>query len=107
MNSLSYRLTIIRNGEKASRPYIEISCTKHFQYKKNIFILNQLRQEGVIRGYSYISLQSKINKNINDKIINFKIIIFLKYDETGKSVLRIIQQVSTPGRRKYVSTHSL
>ena len=101
MYSLSNILTIIRNGERASRPYIEINCIKDFQYNKNISILNQLRQEGVIRGYSFIPTQSKKNKSF------FKIIIFLKYDETGKSVLRIVKQVSTPGRRKYVSTHSL
>ena len=101
MYTLSNILTTIRNGERASRPYIEINCIKDFQYNKNISILNQLRQEGVIRGYSFISTQSKKNKKF------FKMIIFLKYDETGKSVLRIVKQVSTPGRRKYVSTHSL
>lgn len=105
MFSLSNRLSIIRNGELATRPYIEIKCTKDIQYNKLFFILNQFRQEGIIRGYSFISIQStKINK-IN--IFSYKVIIFLKYDEQGKSVIRTIKQVSKPGRRKYVSTRSL
>ena len=105
MNSLSNILSIIRNGELASRPYIEINCTKEIQYNKLFFILNQLRQEGIIRGYSFISIQSTKVHKIN--IFSYKVIIFLKYDERGKSVIRTIKQVSTPGRRKYVSTRSL
>jgi len=97
MYSLANRLTTIRNGERASRPYIEIKCITNSQCNKYINILNQLRQEGIIRGYSIIPSKSKI----------INIIIFLKYDATGKSVLRIIKQVSTPGRRRYVSTNSL
>jgi hypothetical protein len=42
MYSLSNILTIIRNGERASRPYIEINCIKDFQYNKNISINNNM-----------------------------------------------------------------
>ena len=105
MYSLSNRLSIIRNGELASRPYIEIKCTKKIQYTKLFSILNQFRQEGIIRGYSFISLQSI--KVYNNNFFSYKVIIFLKYDENGKSIIRSLKQVSTPGRRKYVSTLSL
>jgi small subunit ribosomal protein S8 len=105
MFSLSNLLSIIRNGELASRPYIEIKCTKEIQYNKLFAILNQFRQEGIIRGYSFISIQTaKLNKN---NVLSYKLIIFLKYDERGKSVRRSVKQISTPGRLKYVSTHSL
>jgi len=105
MFSLSNILSIIRNGELATRPYIEIKCTKEIQYNKLFSILNQLRQEGIIRGYSFISTQP--TKFYKSNKFAYKVIIFLKYDEQGKSVRRTIKQVSTPGRRIYVSTRSL
>ena len=75
MFSLSNILSIIRNGELATRPYIEMKCTKEIQYNKLFSILNHLRQEGIIRGYSFISTQP--TKFYKSNKFAYKVIIFL------------------------------
>ena len=59
-------------------------------------ILTILRNNGVIRAFSY--LPSK-DKN--------KFVIYIKYDQIGNNVIRSIFNVSKPSRKLYVSSKAL
>ncbi len=54
-------------------------------------ILQILKEEGFIKDYK-----------IEGEKVKKELIIFLKYDEEGKSILTDVRRVSKPGRRIYV-----
>ena len=78
-------LTRIRNGQRTSKS--SIVCP-HSTLKMNV--LNVLKDEGYIRGYS----EREVRKGIRE------IVVELKYHE-GAPVIREIARISTPGRRVY------
>ncbi|MFQ5617758.1 MAG: 30S ribosomal protein S8 [Rhodospirillales bacterium] len=82
---LSDMLTRIRNGQRARKRSVTAPASK---LRSNV--LEVLKREGFIRGYSQYELRPGLNE--------FK--IELKYHE-GDPVIREINRVSTPGRRVY------
>jgi len=55
MNYFSNRITLIYNGERASRKSIVWKLPKGAQYKNLISVLTLLQDEGIIRGFSFTS----------------------------------------------------
>jgi small subunit ribosomal protein S8 len=78
-------LTRIRNGQRAKMSTVSSPASK---LRTNV--LEVLKREGYIRGYSTDEVQPGIS--------NLK--IELKYNE-GEPVIKQIDRVSTPGRRVY------
>ncbi|UUX48671.1 30S ribosomal protein S8 [Nisaea acidiphila] len=78
-------LTRIRNGQTAGKSVVVSPASK---LRSNV--LEVLKREGFIRGYS----SAEVRKGINELTIE------LKYYE-GEPVIREIQRVSRPGRRVY------
>jgi small subunit ribosomal protein S8 len=84
-------LTRIRNGQKAKKSTIVSPASK---LRTNV--LEVLKQEGYIRGYS----QEKISEGIEQLKIE------LKYYE-NQPVIRSVDRVSKPGRRVYAKIKDL
>lgn len=82
---LSDMLTRIRNGQSARKSSIIAPASK-----LRSGVLDVLKREGFIRGYSQYEIRPGLKE--------FK--IELKYHE-GDPVIREISRVSTPGRRVY------
>jgi small subunit ribosomal protein S8 len=80
-------LTRIRNGNMASKPYIDAPLSK---IKTEIARL--LKAEGYIKGYT-----------TSERTLR----IYLKYTEEGERVITKIQRVSKPGCREYRSKEDL
>ena len=84
-------LTRIRNGQRAQMPLV-ISPASKLRAR----VLDVLKREGYIRGYS----QRDLGNNLHELSIE------LKYYE-GEPVIREVKRVSKPGRRVYSSVHDL
>jgi small subunit ribosomal protein S8 len=82
---LSDMLTRIRNGQRARKSNVTAPASK-----LRSGVLEVLKREGFIRGYSQYELRPGLNE----------LKIELKYHE-GDPVIREINRVSTPGRRVY------
>ena len=78
-------LTRIRNGQRANLVTVKCPASK---LRSNV--LEVLKSEGYIRGYT----TEEVRKGINELTIE------LKYHE-GEAVIREIKRVSKPGRRVY------
>lgn len=78
-------LTRIRNGQQAHKNTIHTPASK-----LRVNVLEVLKREGYIRGYSPVEKSLGINE----------LSVELKYHE-GEPVIRDIRRVSTPGRRVY------
>lgn len=78
-------LTRIRNGQQARKSDITVPASK---LRENV--LEVLKREGFIRGYSRVNVRKGIDE----------IKVELKYFE-GRPVISEISRVSTPGRRVY------
>lgn len=96
MNLISKIITSIRNAKNAKLNYITYYINREERILNMLTILTILRNNGVIRAFSY--LPSK-NKN--------KFIIYIKYDQIGNNVIRSIFNVSKPSRKLYVSSKAL
>jgi ribosomal protein S8 len=96
MNLISKIITSIRNAKNAKLNYITYHINQEERILNIVTILTILRNNGVIRAFSY--LPSK-NKN--------KFVIYIKYDQTGNNVIRSIFNVSKPSRKLYVSSKAL
>ena len=83
-------LTRIRNSQMRGK-----STVRSPSSKLRAWVLDVLKAEGYIRGYSEVSENGKTELQIE-----------LKYYE-GASVIRKIDRVSKPGRRVYVSVKSI
>ncbi|BAI81213.1 30S ribosomal protein S8 [Deferribacter desulfuricans SSM1] len=88
---ISDMLTRIRNATMVKKEEVSIPYSK---LKESI--INILKEEGYIKNYRVLNEGTKKN-----------ILIFLKYDATGESVIRGLKRVSTPGRRVYVKSKNL
>jgi small subunit ribosomal protein S8 len=84
-------LTRIRNGQRARMSVVSSPASK---LRSNV--LEVLRREGYIRGFSEIEQRKGISE------INIE----LKYHE-GEPVIKEIKRVSTPGRRVYTKIADL
>jgi len=84
----------IRNAAKASLLYTVYPIPTGNPIKNIRSILNILRKNGMIRGFSFCPIAKKV-------------IIYLKYDETGKSHLNKLYFVSKPGRMVHISSNAL
>jgi small subunit ribosomal protein S8 len=84
-------LTRIRNGQRAAKGSVSSPASK-----LRTSVLEVLKREGYIRGYS----QRNVRPGIDELIIE------LKYHE-GQPVIREIQRVSKPGRRVYAKINDL
>ncbi len=109
MDFLSDMITSIRNGQQVGLREIVYNLPKNekniISDTKNSFlvqVLDILHREGFIRGFTFNNVISKEGFKSKNSVI-----IFLKYDAFGQKVIRSIIQVSTPGRRVYLSTKSL
>ena len=90
---LSDLLTRIRNGQRTSKSVVDSPSSK-----LRINVLDALKREGFIRGYSVEELQGKRDQS--------RVRIELKYYE-GEPVIREIHRVSKPGRRVYSKIREL
>jgi ribosomal protein S8 len=98
MHLLSNLLSSLRNA-KASRLSHIVFIQPQNAIPKVIFdILTLLRKNGIIRGFSCIEI------SISGKV---KFMIYLKYDESGKSVIDSLFLVSKPSRRIYMSSSAI
>ena len=84
-------LTRIRNGQRARMSVVSSPASK---LRSNV--LEVLKREGYIRGYS----ESEMRKGLHELRIE------LKYHE-GEPVIKEIKRVSTPGRRVYTKIKDL
>jgi len=85
-------LTHIRNAMMRNHENVESPCNR---LKKEI--AEVLKKEGFIHNFVTHS-----NERGHQRIT-----LQLKYDNHGKSVIRGIQRVSTPGLRRYVGYHNI
>ena len=90
---LSDLLTRIRNAQRTSKSVVESPSSK-----LRINVLDALKREGFIRGYSVEELEGKRDQ--------LRVRIELKYFE-GEPVIREIHRVSKPGRRVYSKIREL
>lgn len=84
-------LTRIRNGQKARKEVISCPASK-----LRVSVLDVLKREGYIRGYS----QNKDERGIAALEIE------LKYD-AGQAVIHMIERIDRPGRRVYSGSQAL
>ena len=84
-------LTRIRNGQSARKQVVNSPASK---LRSNV--LEVLKREGFIRGYSTDEVRSGVSE----------VKIELKYQE-GEPVIREIRRVSRPGRRVYAKIKDL
>jgi len=98
MRFLSNRLSHIRNGQFNKLPYIRYTLNNQFLIVNITKILIVLRKQGYIRGFAITEIPN---------IFKFKVIIYLKYTQTGKGVVNSISIVSKPGRRVYLASKAL
>jgi small subunit ribosomal protein S8 len=86
-------LTRIRNGQQARKSVVS---TPGSRMRSNV--LEVLKREGYIRGYSKLDSEQMVNAS--------ELSIELKYYE-GEPVIREIKRVSKPGRRVYSKINDL
>jgi small subunit ribosomal protein S8 len=100
MNFLPDLLSSIKNGAVNRSKYITHYISATNIPERTFAVLNILRKAGVIRGFSYS--KTKVNKKVQGKLI-----IYLKYDAFGISVVDAAFYISKPSRRVYISASSL
>ncbi|MGA1861796.1 30S ribosomal protein S8 [Deferribacter thermophilus] len=88
---ISDMLSRIRNATMVKKEEVVIP---HSKLKEAI--VNILKEEGYIKNYRVLTEGTKKN-----------ILVYLKYDANGESVIRGLKRVSTPGRRVYVKSKNL
>ena len=100
MNFVANLLSTIKNGALNRSKYVIYKTTSAIFPEKLINILNILQKTGVIRGFSYKKVK-KISK------IQGSLIIYIKYDAFGASVIDTSFYISKPSRRIYISAAAL
>ena len=96
MNFISKIITCIRNAKNAKLNYVIYKMNQKEMLSNITAILTILRNNGVIRAFSFVPSSNKTN-----------FIIYIKYDQTGNSVIRSIFSVSKPSRKLYISSKAL
>lgn len=102
MATLSNLLTCIRNAKSSQRNQVDFIIPGNAETlpKNRLAILTILRKKGTIRGFAYKEL------SISNKP-QTKLIVYLKYDGAGKSVIDSLFLISKPSRRVYISSIAL
>lgn len=100
MNFCVNLLSSIKNGAVIRAKYITHYMPANNAPESAFAVLNILRKTGVIRGFSY-------SKSIFNKKRQGKLVIYLKYDSFGVSVIDTSFYISKPSRRVYISASSL
>jgi len=92
-DSIADMLIRIKNGQmvKAKSVYMP-----HSKFKKDI--LKVLQNEGYIKSYEEKLVENTVHKGI---------VVYLKYADDRKPVIRDVRKVSKPGRRIYSSIDDL
>jgi len=102
MHFFSNLIVSISNASHAKLNSLSFNLAQRNQFSSIFFILTLLQKQGIIRGFTY----KKKVKSTNNKIINDSFIIYLKYNNTGDSVIKSIFIISKPSRPVYVKTGS-
>lgn len=84
-------LSRIRNGQQAEHTYVDVPASKLKRAMTQI-----LQEKGYIKNYL----------NVDDGKQGL-LRIYLKYDNDGRPVIRMLKRVSKPGRREYASSDEL
>ena len=85
-------LTRIRNAAAAGHPTVSVPASK-----VKLQILRVLQEDGYIDRFD----------SVKDAASKPAIKIFIRYAGTGVPVIQEIKRLSTPGRRRYVSTDEI
>jgi len=81
-------LTRVRNGIKESKPYVEVPASR---IKANV--VRVLKEEGFIKNFR-LTRDEKSHPFIK---------VYLKYSDSGESVIHGLKRLSRPGLRRYAS----
>lgn len=102
MLTLSNLLTCIRNALSSRLNQIDfiIPGNAGILPENRLAILTILRKNGTIRGFTYKEFAIKGKPKA-------KLIVYLKYDGSGKSVIDSLFLISKPSRRVYISSTAL
>ena len=108
MDHLSNRLTGIRNGQLAKLKQVHFKFFSNTQRKQIAQgstlrlrrVLELLRQEGYIRGFSF-------KTEISSSKVSYSFFIYLKYDTHRRQAIQAITRISTKGRRIYRAANAL
>ena len=84
-------LTRIRNGIKAGQQRVEMPSSK-----LKVEVARILKEEGYISNY-------KASEEGKKRVLR----VFLRYNSDGGSVISLLERVSKPGRRVYVSSREI
>lgn len=90
-DSVADYLTRIRNAQAADHKYVDIPASKLKRAITQILV-----EKGYVKNYL----------NIDDGKQGL-LRVYLKYDQDGAPVIRMLKRVSRPGLRKYVSADEL
>ena len=85
-------LTRIRNAAQVSHPSVRVPASKAKER-----VLNVLLEEGYVHRFETLTNEAGRSE--------FK--IFLKYEDSGKPVIRELKRLSRPGKRLYVGTEDV
>jgi len=94
-------LTRIRNAQMRGKSFVVSPSSRLRRW-----VLDVLKEEGYIRGYTEMAKKNAQSKNAQSKNTMSEVKIELKYHE-GQPVIREIQRVSKPGRRVYSSIKTM
>jgi len=94
-------LTRIRNAQMRGKSFVVSPSSRLRRW-----VLDVLKEEGYIRGYTEMAKKTAQSKNAQSKNTMSEVKIELKYHE-GQPVIREIQRVSKPGRRVYSSIKTM
>lgn len=87
-------LTRIRNGARAGKRYVEINYSS-----TKVNIIKVLKEQGFIDGF--------LSEEPCKAHPGGRVRVYLKYDESGKPVIRQLERVSKPSCRKYAPHNEL
>jgi len=110
MDTLSSRITTIRNAQRAGRPSVLLTPRQGGGTRLGRSILRLLVREGYIDAFSVYSYTScaQVPSSVGAPLSNqTTFLVHLKYGSHGQPAFHSIQRVSTPARRVYLSSSAL
>ncbi len=110
MDTLSSRLTTLRNAQRAGRPSVLLTPHQGGGTRLGRSILRLLVREGYIDAFSVYSYSSctQTSSSLTVPLTNqTTFLVHLKYGSHGQPAFHSIQRVSTPARRVYLSSSAL
>jgi ribosomal protein S8 len=110
MDTLSSRITTLRNAQRAGRPSVLLTPRQGGGTRLGRSILRLLVREGYIDAFSVYSYSSYTQtvSSVSAPLPNqTTFLVHLKYGSHGQPAFHSIQRVSTPARRVYISSSAL